>query len=63
MTGEEISGPPGQKLARLLAFVGAGAIFSLAANKWRAWEAKSMEEKNQTLSTNSQSIAAQEALK
>ncbi|TKY49183.1 hypothetical protein E2542_SST26609 [Spatholobus suberectus] len=38
MTGEEMSGPAGPKLLRLVCFVGAGVICTAAINKWREYE-------------------------
>ncbi|XP_044473119.1 uncharacterized protein LOC123201610 [Mangifera indica] len=47
MTGEEMSGPPGPKVLRLLYFVGAGFICTAAINKWRELERKSLQKKQQ----------------
>ncbi|CAL5201008.1 unnamed protein product [Lathyrus oleraceus] len=42
MTGEEFSGPPGPKLTRLVYFVGAAVACTVAINKWREFESKSI---------------------
>ncbi|WJX67686.1 hypothetical protein P8452_52132 [Trifolium repens] len=47
MTGEEFSGPPGPKLMRLVYFVGAGVACTVAINKWREFESKSIIQEQQ----------------
>lgn len=47
MTGEEYSGPPGPKLMRLVYFVGAGVAVTVAINKWREFESKSVIQQQQ----------------
>ncbi|KAL9270445.1 hypothetical protein AKJ16_DCAP20499 [Drosera capensis] len=48
MTGvEEMSGPAGPKLIRLISFVGAGFVCVFAINKWRDYERRSLQRKNQ----------------
>ncbi|XP_021895034.1 uncharacterized protein LOC110812540 [Carica papaya] len=47
MTGEEVAGPAGPKLLRLLYFVGAGFFSVAAINKWREIERKSIEKQQQ----------------
>ncbi|XP_027344059.1 uncharacterized protein LOC113856442 [Abrus precatorius] len=42
MTGEEVSGPAGPKLLRLIYFIGAGVICTAAINKWREYERKTI---------------------
>ncbi|KAJ1441654.1 hypothetical protein SESBI_01279 [Sesbania bispinosa] len=42
MTGEEVSGPAGPKLVRLIYFVGAAVICTTAINKWREFEKKAI---------------------
>ncbi|OWM81445.1 uncharacterized protein LOC116192159 [Punica granatum] len=45
--GEEVSGPAGSKVLRLLYFVGAGFICTAAINKWRELERKSLQRQQQ----------------
>ncbi|XP_061370803.1 uncharacterized protein LOC133313446 [Gastrolobium bilobum] len=47
MTGEEVSGPAGPKLIRLVWFVGAGVICTAAINKWREFERKAIIQQHQ----------------
>ncbi|GAB2230999.1 hypothetical protein Droror1_Dr00027282 [Drosera rotundifolia] len=48
MTGvEDMSGPAGPKLIRLISFVGAGFVCAFAINKWRDYERRSFQRKNQ----------------
>ncbi|KAG7037451.1 hypothetical protein SDJN02_01078 [Cucurbita argyrosperma subsp. argyrosperma] len=47
MTGEEVAGPAGPKVLRLLYFVGAGFVFTIAMNKWREIERKSLLQQRQ----------------
>ncbi|KAL5564539.1 hypothetical protein UlMin_028260 [Ulmus minor] len=42
MNGEEIAGPPGPKLLRLICFVGAAFICTVGVNKWRDFQQKSL---------------------
>ncbi|KAJ0046706.1 uncharacterized protein LOC116145573 [Pistacia vera] len=65
MTGEEISGPAGPKVLRLLYFVGAGFICTAAINKWRELERKSLQKKQQesNILTESSANAVQKAVK
>ncbi|KNA08991.1 hypothetical protein SOVF_156710 [Spinacia oleracea] len=66
MTGEEICGPPGNKVFRLLSFAGAGVICTFAINKWREIEGRRVEEneKQQNQLTNdSQSNAVLKVVK
>ncbi|XP_015899209.3 uncharacterized protein LOC107432557 [Ziziphus jujuba] len=42
MNGEELAGPAGPKLVRLLYFLGAGFICVASINKWRDLQRKSM---------------------
>ncbi|KAK7309448.1 hypothetical protein RJT34_06189 [Clitoria ternatea] len=67
MTGEEISGPPGPKLIRLIYFVGAGVICTAAINKWRDYEKKTIiqQQQQQAAETqkSSESVVVREALK
>ncbi|KAI4366054.1 hypothetical protein MLD38_021977 [Melastoma candidum] len=52
--GEEVSGPAGPKVTRLLYFVGAGFITVLAINKWREWERQQQQQHHdQTLNDQS----------
>ncbi|CAL0326507.1 unnamed protein product [Lupinus luteus] len=47
MTGEEISGPPGPKMARLFYFVGAAVFCTFAINKYRDYERKMIIQQQQ----------------
>ncbi|OAY28802.1 uncharacterized protein LOC110601257 [Manihot esculenta] len=47
MAIEEAAGPAGPKVLRLLYFVGAGFIFTVAINKWREVERKSFQKQHQ----------------
>ncbi|KAJ9153495.1 hypothetical protein P3X46_026925 [Hevea brasiliensis] len=47
MTIEEAAGPAGPKVLRLLYFVGAGFICTVAINKWREVERKSIQKQHQ----------------
>ncbi|GMN54362.1 hypothetical protein TIFTF001_023496 [Ficus carica] len=50
MNGEEVAGPAGPKLVRLLYFVGAGFICTVGINKWRDFQRKSLlSQHNQNL--------------
>ncbi|CAJ2659624.1 hypothetical protein L195_g002511 [Trifolium pratense] len=73
MTGEEFSGPPGPKLMRLVYFVGAGVACTVAINKWREFESKSIIQQQQQkkqgvkvvaeIPNSSDSVAIHKALK
>ncbi|KAB1216476.1 hypothetical protein CJ030_MR4G018571 [Morella rubra] len=45
MTGEEIAGPAGPKVLRMLYFVGAGFLSVAAINKWLELERKALLQK------------------
>ncbi|WCJ32281.1 hypothetical protein M5689_013718 [Euphorbia peplus] len=47
MTIEEGGGPAGPKVLRLLYFVGAGFICTVAINKWKEFEKKSILKQQQ----------------
>ncbi|BAT92650.1 hypothetical protein LR48_Vigan585s000800 [Vigna angularis] len=47
MTGEEVSGPAGPKLIRLVFFIGAGVICTTAINKWREYERNTIIQQQQ----------------
>ncbi|XP_065864509.1 uncharacterized protein [Euphorbia lathyris] len=47
MTMEEASGPAGPKVLRMLYFVGAGFICTIAINKWKEFEKKSIQKQHQ----------------
>ncbi|KAL7186192.1 hypothetical protein ACSBR2_028026 [Camellia fascicularis] len=49
MAGED-AGPAAPKLVRLLYFVGAGLITTLAINKWRDLQRKSIQQQQDRLS-------------
>ncbi|KAK7335259.1 hypothetical protein VNO80_27036 [Phaseolus coccineus] len=68
MTAEEISGPPGPKLLRLVFFIGAAVICTTAINKWREYERNTIVQQHQqqrVLETHnsSESVAAPKTLK
>ncbi|GKV29795.1 hypothetical protein SLEP1_g38691 [Rubroshorea leprosula] len=46
MNGEE-AGPPGPKVLRLLLFVGSGFLFTVAINRWREMERRSIQKQEQ----------------
>ncbi|KAL0545774.1 hypothetical protein IC582_015666 [Cucumis melo] len=54
MTGEEVTGPAGPKILRLLYFAGAGFICSFAINKWREIERSSLLQQHQKQRLNHQ---------
>ncbi|XP_038897241.1 uncharacterized protein LOC120085366 [Benincasa hispida] len=54
MAGEEVAGPAGPKVLRLLYFAGAGFIFTIAINKWREIERNSLLEQQQKQRLNHQ---------
>ncbi|KAL4366110.1 hypothetical protein HN51_026478 [Arachis hypogaea] len=59
MTGEEVSGPAGPKLLRLLYFVGAGVICTAAINKYRDYERKTLiQQQQQQLKTKAVAVEA-----
>ncbi|KAK4285870.1 hypothetical protein QN277_002505 [Acacia crassicarpa] len=63
MTGEEVAGPPGPKVLRLLCFVGAGVICVVTINKMRNMERRTlMQQQMKGMSDNSsEAIAAGKA--
>lgn len=66
MTGEEMTGPPGPKILRLLSFVGAGVVCAFAINKWGEFESKRAQQNEQQqhqLTDDSKSTTVQEVLK
>ncbi|CAJ1957575.1 unnamed protein product [Sphenostylis stenocarpa] len=67
MTGEEISGPPGPKLIRLVFFIGAGVICTTAINKWREYERNTIVQQQQQrpveTHNSSESVAVPKTLK
>ncbi|XP_047156332.1 uncharacterized protein LOC124827354 [Vigna umbellata] len=68
MTGEEVSGPAGPKLIRLVFFIGAGVICTTAINKWREYERNTIiqqQQQQQVVETHnsSESVAAPKTLK
>ncbi|QHN96387.1 hypothetical protein HN51_044196 [Arachis hypogaea] len=58
MTGEEVSGPAGPKVLRLLYFVGAGVICTAAINKYRDYERKTLIQQQQQLKTKAVAVEA-----
>ncbi|KAG4971732.1 hypothetical protein AAZX31_13G251500 [Glycine max] len=67
MTGEEISGPAGPKLLRLVSFVGAAVICTAAINKYREYERNTIikQQQQQVVETHnsSESVAVPKTLK
>ncbi|XP_014521537.1 uncharacterized protein LOC106778136 [Vigna radiata var. radiata] len=68
MTGEEVSGPAGPKLIRLVFFIGAGVICTTAINKWREYERNTIIQQQQQqrvveTHNSSESVAAPKTLK
>ncbi|KAK7279845.1 hypothetical protein RJT34_24904 [Clitoria ternatea] len=63
MTGEEISGPPGPKLLRLIYFVGAGVICTVAINKWRDYEKKTTIQQQQQQVAETQKSSAESVVR
>ncbi|KAL9322285.1 hypothetical protein ACSQ67_010338 [Phaseolus vulgaris] len=68
MTAEEISGPPGPKLFRLVFFIGAAVICTTAINKWREYERNTIVQQQQQqrvveTHNSSESVAAPKTLK
>ncbi|KAG4969046.1 hypothetical protein AAZX31_12G218600 [Glycine max] len=65
MTGEEISGPAGPKLLRLVSFVGAAVICTAAINKYREYERNTIIKQQQVVETrnSSESVAVHKTLK
>ncbi|MED6158716.1 hypothetical protein PIB30_035340 [Stylosanthes scabra] len=56
MTGEEVSGPAGPKVLRLLYFIGAGVICTVGINKWRDYERKTLIHQQKQLKTNAVAV-------
>ncbi|QCE10099.1 uncharacterized protein LOC114183993 [Vigna unguiculata] len=71
MTGEEVGGPAGPKLMRLVFFIGAGVICTTAINKWREYERNTIIQQQQQQQqqlvvethNSSESVAAPKTLK
>ncbi|KAJ7981839.1 Transmembrane protein [Quillaja saponaria] len=66
MTGEEVAGPAGPKVLRLLSFVGAGFICTVAINKWRELERKAIlreQQREQLAESSSDVVAVHKAIK
>ncbi|KAF7822625.1 hypothetical protein G2W53_020769 [Senna tora] len=66
MTGEEVSGPAGPKVLRLICFVGAGFICTVGINKWREMERRTLMQQQQikgASDSSSDAIAVRKATK